>query len=56
MGYGTYARLVYTWYKNIFHIFAELIFFLAANEKEKNVMTEISKQDSYKTEMRQFNC
>ena len=32
---GTYARLVYTWYKNIFHIIAVLIVFLAANEKNE---------------------
>ena len=30
---GTYARLVYNWYRNIFHAFAVLIVFHAANEK-----------------------
>ena len=30
---GTYARLVYNWYQNIFHAFAVLIVFHAANEK-----------------------
>ena len=28
---GAYARLVYTWYKNIFHMISVLIVFLAAN-------------------------
>ena len=31
---GTYARLVYTWYKNIFHVIAVLIVFLAVNENK----------------------
>ena len=30
---GKYSRLVYNWYKNIFHAFAVLILFHAANEK-----------------------
>ena len=30
---STYARLVYNWYRNIFHMFAVLILFHAANEK-----------------------
>ena len=32
---GTYARLVYIWYKNIFRMVAVLIFFHAANEEKK---------------------
>ena len=52
---GTYARLVYTWYKNIFHIIAVLIVFLAANEK-RNMMKNISNQDSNETETRQCYC
>ena len=31
---GKYARLVYTWYKNIFRMISVLIVFLAANEKK----------------------
>ena len=31
---GKYARLVYTWYKNIFFMIAVLIVFLAVNEKK----------------------
>ena len=31
---GTYARLVYTWYKNIFRMIAVLIVFHAANKKK----------------------
>ena len=34
---GTYARLVYTWYKNIFHMISVLIVFLAANEKSNQM-------------------
>ena len=38
-----YARLVYSWYKNILHIIALLIVFLAANKKkerdENNIKT-----------------
>ena len=30
---GTYARLVYNWYRFLFHAFAVLIVFHAANEK-----------------------
>ena len=33
---GKYARLVYTWYKNISHMIAVLIVFLAANEKKES--------------------
>ena len=33
---GKYARLVYTWYKNIFHMIAVLIVFLAVNEKKES--------------------
>ena len=40
---STYSRLVYTWYKNSFHMIAVLIVFLAANKKkesdEKNTKT-----------------
>ena len=32
---GTYARLVYTWYKNIFRMIAVMIVFLAVNEKKE---------------------
>ena len=31
---GTYVRLVYSWYQNIFHVIAVLIVFHAANEKK----------------------
>ena len=30
---GIYARLVYTWYKDIFQMIAALIVYLAANDK-----------------------
>ena len=30
---GTYARLVDSWYQNIFHVIAVLIVFHAVNEK-----------------------
>ena len=47
-----YARVVYTWCKNIFHMFAVLIIFLAANEKneydEKNIKTR-QQRDKDKT-------
>ena len=33
---GTYARLVYTWYKNIFHTIAVLLVFLAAGKKKES--------------------
>ena len=33
---GTYARLVYNWYQNIFHTIAVLIVFHAANEKKES--------------------
>ena len=39
---GTYARLVYSWYPNIFHMIAVLILFHAVNEKkteENNIKT-----------------
>ena len=41
---GTYTRLVYSWYQNIFHVIAVLIEFHAANEKSQ--MKTILKQDS----------
>ena len=53
---GTYARLVYTWYKNIFYMIAALIVYLAEKYKNRNQMTTISKRDSDDTEMRQCNC
>ena len=40
---GTYARLVYTWYKNVFHMIAVLISFLAANGNKWNIIKTISK-------------
>ena len=40
---GLYARLVYTWYKNIFRMIAVLVVFLAVNKKkeydENNIKT-----------------
>ena len=33
---GTYAKLVYNWYQNIFHVFAVLIVFHAENKKNWN--------------------
>ena len=33
---GTYARLVYTWYKNIFRMIAVLKILLAANKKKES--------------------
>ena len=49
---GTYVRLVYTWYKNIFRMIAVLIVFVAANEKkecdENNIKTR-QQQDRDKT-------
>ena len=53
---GTYAKLVYTWYKNMFHVIAVLIAFLAANGKEMNIMKKISKRDSDETETKQCDC
>ena len=53
---GTYARLVYTWYKNIFHIISVLIVFIAANGGKGNVIKSISKRDINETETRQCNC
>ena len=41
---GTYARFVYIWYQNIFHVIAVLIVFHAANKK--NRMKAILNQDS----------
>ena len=41
---GTYARLVYSWYQNIFHVIAVLIVFHAANEKTRK--ETILKKDS----------
>ena len=41
---GKYARLVYSWYQNIFHVIAVLIVFHAANEQ--NWKKKILKQDS----------
>ena len=35
---GTYARLVYTWYKNIVHVIAVLIVSFAANKTRRNLM------------------
>ena len=40
---GTYARLVYSWYQNIFHMITILIVFHVA---KKNTMKTILKQDS----------
>ena len=51
---GTCARLVYNWYKNIFHMIAVLIVFIAANEKKESD-EKISKRDSDKIYMRQSN-
>ena len=43
---GTYARLVYTWCKNIFHMIAVLIVFLDVNGEKKE-------SDKNNTKMRQ---
>ena len=43
---GTYARLVYIWYKNIFRMITVLIVFHAVNRGERNLMETIPKQDS----------
>ena len=51
---GTYARLLYTWYTNIFHMIAVLIIFLSVGEK--NVMKTISKRDIDDTDKRQCYC
>ena len=51
---GTYARLVYTWYKIILRMISVLIIFLAVNGEKRNLMKKISKQDSNKTETRQW--
>ena len=32
---GTYARLVYTWYKNVFCMISVLMVYLAANKKKQ---------------------
>ena len=45
----TYARLVYSWYQNIFLVIAVLIVFHAANKK--NSMKTILKQDSNSRQM-----
>ena len=50
---GKYARLVYTWYKNIFCMIAVLIVFLAVNEEKKeydenNIKTR-QRRDRYDT-------
>ena len=52
----TYAMLVCTWYKNIFHTIAVLIVSLSANGKKKNLMKTISKRDSDETETRHCYC
>ena len=44
---GTYTRLVYTWYNNIFRMIAVLIVFLAVNEKKE------SNENYIKTRQRQ---
>ena len=43
---GTYERLVYIWFRNIFCMIAVLIVFHTANKKS-NLMKKISKQDSH---------
>ena len=53
---GTYARLVYNWYKNIFCTIAVLIVFFAVNGKNRNLMKTISKRESDETEMIQCYC
>ena len=53
---GTYSRLVYTWYKNIFHMIAVLIVFFEVNGGEMNLMKTIPKLDSSETEMIQCYC
>ena len=45
---------MYNWYKNIFHMIAVLIFFLAASGGERNLIKKISKQNINKTETRQI--
>ena len=42
---NTYARLVYSWYQNIFHVIAVLIVFHAGNEKtrKKTILKQYSK-------------
>ena len=52
---GTYARLVYSWYQNIFHMIAVLIVFHAANEKKQNE-NNIKTIQQLKTETRNFFC
>ena len=52
---GTCARLVYTWYKNIFRMIAVLIVFLLW-AKKSNMTKTISKRDSSETETRQCYC
>ena len=43
---GTYARLVYIWYKHIFRMIAVMIVFHAANGDKRNLTKTISKRDS----------
>ena len=45
---GTCARLVHTWYRNIFHMIAVLIVFLAVNQKKRNPNKTISTRDRKK--------
>ena len=47
---GTYAKLVYTWYKNIFRMIEVLILFYAANGAKMNLM----KKNHNKTGTRQI--
>ena len=44
-----YTRLVYTSYKHIFYMIAVLIVYIAANDKNRNEMKNIYKQESNKT-------
>ena len=37
---GTYARLVYTWYKSIFRMIVVLIVFLALNGEKRNLIKQ----------------
>ena len=53
---GTYARLLYTWYKNIFRLISVPIVFLAVRGGERNLMKTISKRDSDKTKTIQCYC
>ena len=31
---GTYVKLVYTWYRNVFRVIAVLVLFIAVNQKK----------------------